>query len=170
MISLVLTITAADKPGLVELLSQAIASHQGNWQESSMSRLAGKFAGILTVTVPETRAEPLIPALSSLEAKGLQVIVEHTLEPAQEENYNRITVELVGHDKPGIVKEISQALTNHKITIEQLNTELVSAAMTAEELFKADASLLVPESVDLDDLQQNLEAIASDLMVDITID
>ncbi|MGB4246421.1 MAG: ACT domain-containing protein, partial [Pseudohongiellaceae bacterium] len=44
---LVLTIIGDDKPGLVELLSETIARHSGNWLESNMSHLAGKFAGIL---------------------------------------------------------------------------------------------------------------------------
>lgn len=42
--------------------------------------------------------------------------------------------------------------------------------MSADKLFKADAELLVPAEVDLDDLQDTLEAIAGDLMVDLTLD
>ena len=57
---LVLTVIADDKPGLVESLSQIIASNSGNWLESSMSQLAGKFAGILRVSVDDDRAENLI--------------------------------------------------------------------------------------------------------------
>ena len=48
---LVLTVIADDKPGLVETLAEVIADHKGNWLESSMSQLAGKFAGILRVSV-----------------------------------------------------------------------------------------------------------------------
>ncbi|MBL8502453.1 MAG: glycine cleavage system protein R, partial [Rhodocyclaceae bacterium] len=46
---LVLTVIGDDRPGLVGELSAAISSHQGNWLESSMSHLAGKFAGIVKV-------------------------------------------------------------------------------------------------------------------------
>lgn len=169
MTSLVLTIIAPDKPGLVELLSQTIASHQGNWLESSLSRLAGKFAGILVVSVPEAQTESLIKELTELEAQGLKVVAERSQEPELSTAYSSITLALIGHDKPGIVKEISQALTTSKVNVERLSTELVSGSMSAEELFKAEALLLVPDSVDLDDLQQALENIASDLMVDITL-
>lgn len=169
MTSLVLTIIAPDKPGLVELLSQTIASHQGNWLESSLSRLAGKFAGILIVSVPEAQAEPLSKALAELDAQGLKVVAERSQEPQLKTAYNSINLALIGHDKPGIVKEISQALTANKVNVERLSTELVSGSMSAEELFKAEAHLLVPDTVDLDDLQQALENIASDLMVDITL-
>ena len=84
-------------------------------------------------------------------------------------NENSITLELIGHDKPGIVREISQALSRYNINVERLSTELISGSMSAEELFKAEAELTVPTGVDLDDLQQSLEAIANDLMVDITL-
>ena len=58
---LVLTVIGDDKPGLVESLSSVIADHQGNWLESSMSQLAGKFAGILKVSVNKDHAQALVP-------------------------------------------------------------------------------------------------------------
>jgi glycine cleavage system regulatory protein len=46
-LSLVLTVIGDDRPGLVERLSAAIGKHGGNWLQSSMSHLSGKFAGIV---------------------------------------------------------------------------------------------------------------------------
>lgn len=165
--SLVLTVIAPDKPGLVELISNTIATHQGNWLESSMSRLAGKFAGILTVSVPEANSPALIDALSALETQGLKIVAEVSHEPAADQR-KALTLELVGHDKAGIVRDLSQALASRHINVERLSTELVSGSMSAEELFKAQADLLAPADTDLDELQEALEAIASDLMVDIS--
>ena len=56
-----------------------------------------------------------------------------------------------------------------QINVERLSTELVSGSMSAEELFKAQAEILAPSNTDLDELQEALESIASDLMVDITL-
>ncbi|MBN3564639.1 MULTISPECIES: glycine cleavage system transcriptional repressor [Aliamphritea] len=169
MTSLVLTVIAQDKPGLVELLSETIANHQGNWQESSMSRLAGQFAGILIIEVPQDHSEALTAALNDLQSQGLNVNVTASKDAAPEETYQHVTIELIGHDKPGIVREISHALNSLKINVESLSTELVSGSMSAEELFKAEASLRVPTSVELDDLQNALEDIANDLMVDLNL-
>lgn len=169
MTSLVLTIIGPDKPGLVELLSQTIADHQGNWLESGMSRLAGKFAGILITEVPTDQADALTDALTALESQGLKVVAERTAEPESASNQQSFTLELVGHDKPGIVREISQALAKRHINVERLSTELTSGSMSAELLFKASADLSAPADADLDDLQESLEAIANDLMVDITL-
>lgn len=170
MTSLVLTVIAPDQPGLIEQLSQTIASHDGNWLESSMSRLAGKFAGILIVSVPEAQAGALITALTALESQGLKVVAERSAEPAPDSSGQHVLLSLIGSDHPGIVREISQALSRYSINVERLNTELFSGSMSAEKLFKADASLMIPATVDLDDLQQSLEEIAGDLMVDITLD
>ncbi|BBB27823.1 glycine cleavage system protein R [Amphritea japonica] len=169
MTSLVLTVIAPDKPGLVEQLSQTIATHGGNWLESNMSRLAGKFAGILIVSVATEQSESLQNALQALESQGLKVTVESSQEQAAGAQGSSISLELIGHDKPGIVRDISHALSRFNINVERLSTELVSGSMSAEELFKAEADLTVPANVDLDDLQQSLEDIASDLMVDITL-
>ncbi len=167
--SLVLTVIGPDKPGLVGLLSRTIAEHQGNWLESGMSRLGGKFAGILITQVPTDQADDLIAALQALESQGLKVSAERSEETAPVTEMQPMTLELVGHDKPGIVREISQALAARHINVERLNTELTSGSMSAEELFKAEAELLTPADLDPDELQQALEAIAGDLMVDITL-
>ena len=50
---LVVTVIGTDKPGIVESLADVITQQQGNWLGSSMSELAGQFAGILHVTVPD---------------------------------------------------------------------------------------------------------------------
>lgn len=167
--SLVLTFIGPDKPGLVEQLSQSVAEHQGNWLESGLSRLAGKFAGILTVSVPSDQQESLKAALMKLEQEGFQISVESVEKIPEYEAHQVLSLELIGHDKPGIVRDISQALAQRHIVMEHLNTELVSGSMSAEELFKAQVELIAPVDADLDDLQDALEEIASDLMVDLTL-
>jgi glycine cleavage system regulatory protein len=169
MTSLVLTVIGPDKPGLVEILSQTIARHNGNWLESGMSRLGGKFAGILIVSVPADDASALEQALSALQTQGLKVMAERNEGVASDTSRSPMQLELVGHDKPGIVRDIAQALAARNINVESLDTELTSGSMSGEQLFKAQASLLAPEGLDINELQLALEAIASDLMVDITL-
>lgn len=169
MTSLILTVIGPDKPGLVERLSHTIAEHDGNWLESALSRLGGKFAGILVIKVPEDKAAQLIDALQALQHSGLKIIAETADEADRPNTLKAFTLELIGHDKPGIVREISQALAARHINVENLTTALVSGSMSAELLFKAEAHLLAPESLNFDELQHAIEAIASDLMVDITL-
>ncbi len=171
--SLILTVIGPDKPGLVELLSTTLAAHRANWQQSSMSRLAGQFAGILIASADSARVASLLKALDELSDKGLSVSVVTEVdtppEAAPQHPDQALTLELIGHDKPGIIRDISRALAGYSISVDELTTEVVSGSMSAEQLFKAQASLRVPDGTDLDDLQESLEAIASDLMVDLTL-
>jgi glycine cleavage system regulatory protein len=169
MTSLVLTVIGPDKPGLVERLSNTVLNFEGNWLESGLSRLGGKFAGIVLIEVPEPQVTPLTAALQDLAGSGLKVTVEQSDEALATTDYQPLILDLIGHDKPGIVRDISTALANRRINVEHLDTDLVSGSMSAELLFKAEAALLAPPDVDIDELQAALEAIASDLMVDITL-
>ncbi|MBV1787888.1 glycine cleavage system protein R [Marinobacterium sp. D7] len=169
MTSLVMSFIGRDKPGLVGLLSKTVAEHKGNWLESGMSRLGGQFAGILVIQVPVEEQEALIQALRGLESQGLKVSVERSEQAETEASVRAVTLDLIGHDKPGIVRDISRALAEMQINVHKMQTELTSGSMSGELLFKASAELQVPTPVDLDELQEKLEAIASDLMVDITL-
>lgn len=166
---LVLTLLGEDRPGLVELLSQIIAAHEGNWLESRMSHLAGKFAGILRASVPAVQTEALTQALHRLEAQGLRIMLEWSATDTPPSRYQRLKLDLLGHDRPGIIRDISHALVWRGINIDELQTEYTSAPMSGVMLFKATAYLRVPPEVVIAEFQDNLEQVAHDLMVDVTL-
>jgi len=166
---LVLTIIGDDKPGLVEMLSETVSRHGGNWLESNMSHLAGKFAGILRVSVETRQADALVHDLQKL-SSVLRLHVEKVsaLEPSpQSQRTLRLT--LVGNDRPGIIREISRALASQHVNVEELTTQCSSAPMSADMLFHAQALLKVPATLDIQALQSQLEQLADDLIVDINI-
>ena len=73
--ALVLTVIGEDRPGLVEALADLISAHQGSWDESRMARLAGHFAGVVQIHLPEANAQGLISALPGLAEQGLSASV-----------------------------------------------------------------------------------------------
>ncbi|MBL4582785.1 MAG: glycine cleavage system protein R [Gammaproteobacteria bacterium] len=166
--NLVLTVIADDKPGLVESLSQVIASNSGNWLESSMSQLAGKFAGILRVSVNEEHVDKLIEELNGLSSE-IKLVIEKAADESAGEPSRTVELNLVGNDRPGIIKEISAAVSALGINVKRLNTECAPAPMSSDPLFKAKAILEVPEQVALEQLQDKLEQLADDLIVEIEV-
>jgi glycine cleavage system regulatory protein len=143
MTDLVLTLIGPDRPGLVEAVAEVVAAHGGNWLESRMARLAGKFAGILRIEVSADKAAALQAALAELDARGLKVVGE----PSGGDDGHRRThprLELVGLDRPGIVREISQLLANSGANVEELSTDRTSAPMSGEMLFQAKAGCACP--------------------------
>ena len=167
---LVLTVSGPDRPGLVETLSQAVANHRGSWLESRMARLAGHFAGILRVSVPEEQVDALIQVLQSLESERLQISVARCEPTPPASDARALRLEILGSDRPGIVHDISQALADRGINVDELRTETMSAPMSGELLFLANAELLIPAGLNLDLLRKDLEALAHELMVDLDLD
>jgi glycine cleavage system regulatory protein len=168
---LVLTLIGRDRPGLVEALSAQVAKHGGNWEESRMAHLAGKFAGILRVSVPANAASALAQALAGLEREGLRIVVESSEPPADAKTAGRrIRLELVGDDRAGIVRDISRALATRGVNVDELHTRCEDAPMGGGQLFRAEALLRAPAEVAIDDLRAQLEGLADDLMVELTLD
>ena len=64
-------------------VSAPITAHGASWERSQMSRLAGKFAGIVLVEVADKRLDALVADLVLLEAEGLQVVIERTQQPVE---------------------------------------------------------------------------------------
>jgi glycine cleavage system regulatory protein len=167
MASLVLTAIGDDRAGLVSALADVVAAHGGNWEQSQMAELAGKFAGIVLVTVPDGRVDGLRAALEPLAA----ILDVHAhLGAAITSDPQRITVQLLGNDRPGIVREFSTALSGIGVSIERLTTSTREAPMAGGVLFEAIADLETPAELASDDLRHTLESLAGELMVDITVD
>ena len=165
---LVLTAIGEDKPGLVESLAQVIADNSGNWLESSMSQLAGKFAGILRVSVSDSEVDQLISALDGI-SDQLTLVIERVDSDFEIELPQTVELNLIGNDRPGIIREFSHVLTSLSVNVEQLSTECVPAPMSSEVLFKAKANLKVPVGLKLEVLQQEIERLADDLIVEMQL-
>jgi glycine cleavage system regulatory protein len=167
--SLVLTVIGPDRPGIVEQLSDQVLAVGGNWEESRMTRLAGKFAGLLRVSVDVAHADQLTAGLRSLAADNLTIVVERSGD-ADVISSRAINLDLVGADRPGIVRDISHVLARHGVNIEELETEVASAAMSGEPIFHARARVRLPASTNVDEIRAVLEAMADHLMVDLAFD
>lgn len=168
--SLVMTVIGSDHPGIVNLLSDAAQRFGANWVESRMASLAGQFAGIVRLEVPAQNAESLASALRGLISSGLQVVIAMGDAKAPAAGQRIVRLELVGNDRPGIVHDLSDRLARRGVSIEDLHTEVVSAAMSAGQLFRAKALLAVPGALTNDDLKRELEASAAEMIVDIDFD
>ena len=166
---LVLTILAEDRPGLVESISERINEHEGSWLESRMSRLSGKFAGILRIEVPAERQADLHRSLGQLQTSGLRIQIERAGRDEPSESYATFHLELVGQDRPGIVRTLAKTLARFRVNVESLETECASAPMSGEMLFQARAELRIPTETDRQSLQVELEKIAADLHVDLDL-
>lgn len=168
--SLVLTVLGPDRPGLVRSLAEQIAAAGGNWLEGRMATLAGQFAGVVLVELPAERVGGLTQSLRALESQGLRVTVDRGASDVMPIASRVVQLELVGQDRPGIVRDVSRVLADRGVSVEQLDTGTTSAPFSGESLFEARARLRLPAPLPVESLRAALQALANELMVDIKVD
>jgi glycine cleavage system regulatory protein len=164
----VITVFGEDRPGIISALSGPITRHDGNWERSQLAQLAGKFVGIVEVSVADDRYAALVAELLALEEQGLRVTIEGESPESEVAEGEGFLLELLGNDHPGIVAEVSAVLAEHGVSIEELHTEVRDAPMAGGHLFEARAFLVAPPA-GTDALRAALEALADELMVDLTL-
>lgn len=165
----IVTFIGDDRPGLVEALSSAIERSGGNWLESRLSQLGGKFAGLVLVGLPQGEGEALELTLRGLADRGLSVRVTPASSQPALRGERSIRLSLVGPDRPGIVREISRALAARQLNVVEMESEVSSAPMSGEQLFHASIEAELPAGATLERLQEALDAIADQMTLEIDL-
>lgn len=168
--SFIITFIGDDRPGLVEQLSAAIEQCGGNWHESRLAQLEGKFAGLVRVSLPQTGCGALEDAVARLSAEGLSVTMTPTGEALAPGGARSVRLSVIGPDRPGIVREVSRALAQRQINVVEMDSAVSSAPMSAEMIFSARIEAQIPDSADLAELQENLEEIANNMTLEIDLE
>lgn len=167
-VSLVITILGPDRPGLVKSLSETLNQFQGSWTESSMAHLAGKFAGLVHVSVPVDQVDALTSALQNLQADDFQILIEKTEPGAASQPAQTLNVALLGLDRPGIIHDITKKLASLNVNIEELESEVKEASMSGGLLFRAQLKLGLPQDTSPEAVQDALESMSDQFMVDLS--
>lgn len=163
----ILSAAGSDRPGLTRALAEAVLAAGGNWLESHLSRLGGKYVGSVLVEIDAEELPGFEQAIRGVDAVGLQV----ALVPAGDEPQSggaMLSLELVGQDRPGIVREVTGVLAGLDVNIEDFATRTENGAWSGERLFRANARLSIPAGVTSDEVQTALEAISGEIMVDFS--
>jgi glycine cleavage system regulatory protein len=166
---LVLTFVGDDRPGLVNAISEKVADCGATWLESRSVRLVGKFAGVVLVNVPDDRLTTLELSLRDLAPTGLRIAIERVAAAESDKTGRLVTLEIVGNERPGIVRDVTQALTRLGVNIEEFMSGLEGEPFTGVEMFRASARLSVPNGLELDELRKALEKLAAEIMVDLAV-
>ena len=159
---IIIAIMGQDKPGLVDALAKCVYSHNGNWQGSSFARMAGQFTGFVEVHV-ENEA-PLLAAINDIPDLDVMSVASATTEHGPQQT---LSVDVMGNDKPGIVQELTHILNQFNLNIVSFDSRCESAPNWGNLMFKATATITVPDEFDQHALQDALEGVANDFVVDI---
>jgi glycine cleavage system regulatory protein len=168
MALLVLNVAGSDRPGLTKALAAAVLSAGGNWLESHLSLLGGLYVGSVLVEISEGKVETLRAAVAAVDAEGLEVRIAPAMEGAGAAG-ETLEFSLVGQDRPGIVSQVTKAVSELGANIETFDTWLSAEAHSGAPLFHMAAHLRLPQGLAAAEVQAALEAISGEIMVDVAV-
>ena len=170
MIELVLTIIGRDRAGVVASLADVVRFHDGNWKRSELAEIAGTFAGVVVVEVGDDHVDELLTNLLVLRDQGLHVTAQQVEEPVDASDSDEVRLRLTGEDRPGVVHEISTAISDAGISISRLGTVTDLPGEDGGRRFEITAQLTVPVDTDLDGFLDALTAVGDSLGIAVTVD
>jgi glycine cleavage system transcriptional repressor len=161
---LAVTVIGADRPGIIAAVTGALAGVGGNLEDSSMTILGGHFAMSLIVNVEVDQAAVRTALLPVTDALGLAAFVgEVTVEPDHSSTGRPYVVSVHGADRPGIVSRVMGVIASYAGNVSDLTTRL------SGQLYVVIADVEVPPEVDIQEFTANLQAVAEELDVEITV-
>lgn len=165
----VVTFIGDDRTGIVEALAATIEKLGGNWLESRLSQLEGKFAGLILVEIDASVTEDLENQLALLPGGEWRVRVTPAGIKAPA-SVAGLTLSLIGPDRPGIIREVSKALAAASISVIDLESSVESAPFTGEPMFRATITASLPEGFSPTVLETRLDEIADTMTLDIDLE
>lgn len=167
---LVLTATGADRPGLVDTLSEHIASSGCEVDESRMSILGSEFAMIMLITGNWSglaKLESMTPRLE--EQLGLRIRIDRTQQRLRNGPFIPYAVEVVTVNRPGVVNEVAHFFAQRKINIEDVFTGTYPAPHTGTKMFSLHLTVAVPGDLSLATLRGEFMDFCDDLNLDAVL-
>ncbi|WBH16239.1 glycine cleavage system protein R [Sphingomonas radiodurans] len=162
----ILTVAGSDRPGLTQALADAVLAAGGNWLESHLATLGGKYVGSVLVELAEDAVPHLQASARAIDMRGLTVSVLPT--GPEEFAGPTLALDLVGQDRPGIVREVTAVLADLGVNIDDLHTRVDSGAESGQRMFRATATLRLPAEMESDTVIAALEEISGEIMVELT--
>ena len=167
---LILTAVGPDRVGLVEKISQFIARHECNIEDSKMAVFCGEFAVIILISGDGTGLVKLGRDSREIESEtGLSISIKTPL-PRKLGDFSlpyKLTASCMDH--PGIVYQISTVLRDLGINIESMETKTYSAPVSGTPLFQLEAALAVPARANINQLRERFAEMQREQNIDIDL-
>ncbi|RDH81261.1 MAG: glycine cleavage system protein R [endosymbiont of Galathealinum brachiosum] len=157
--SLVITAIGADRPGIVNELTEVLLNSGLNVEDSRMSVLGGEFAVMLLVTGNEDAINSVKQQTDKLATSlNLSLLCKETSSHDENQEHSAFTINVEGMDNPGIVHKLARYLSQHSINIVNMHTESKHAPHTGTPIFSVNMQVNIPA-------EQNIEQIEADFSV-----
>jgi len=164
---LIISANGLDEKGIVSKISSIIGKHNANIETSKMIRLENEFAMLILINIQNEKIKILTKSLNQINELSVNLIETQTNENILYENKFHLYIN--GADNEGIVYAFSQFLSEIDINIDEVNTKIKNAPMSATPLFMMDLIIGSKSKINEKDLNEKLNSVGEKLGVEVTI-
>ena len=167
---LVITALGADRPGIVNELSDVLCSNKLNIEDSRMSVLGGEFAILLLVSGTAKAIDAFVASSPSIEdSLKMKLTVKATETQAESQQLVPYDVDVVAIDNPGIVHNLASFFSSRQINIVDLETDRYAAPHTGTPMFSLHMTIGVPTDTSIASLRDEFMTTCDELNLDATL-
>ena len=164
---LIISANGLDEKGIVSKISSIIGKHNANIETSKMIRLENEFAMLILINIQNEKIKMLTKSLNQINELSVNLIEANTNENILYENKFHLYIN--GADNEGIVYAFSKFLSEIDINIDEVNTKIKNAPMSATPLFMMDLIIGSKSKINEKDLNEKLNGVGEKLGVEVTI-
>ncbi len=164
---LVISALGADRPGIVDELSDIIYTHNLNIEDSRMTVLGGEFAMLLLVSGEQTAVDALQTTVADIEQTlQMRLLIKPTTESISTGDSIPYSVEVAALDHPGIVNNIARFFSSRNINIVNLQTERYAAPHTGSPMFALHMTIGISANTNIAQLREAFTDACDELNLD----
>ena len=164
----ILSAIGADRPGLVDEVSEFVLARGGSIEDSRMVNLHGQFAIMMSIGGPPETIDRLEGDLDALRSQS-GIHAELTpAEPTLARAAATIPFRLTGRalDQAGLVHSVAHLLRSLDVNIESVATTLESAPITGAPIFAMELIVAVRADTSVAKLREELAGVCDLLNID----
>ena len=163
---LIISAFGPDRKGIVSEISSIINKCNGNIETSRMVRLEEQFSILILIKIENKDIEILKNKIEKIENLN---IATNTINRSNKIYKNKFHLYINGADNEGIVYSFSNYFSKLNINIEEVNTNIKNAPVSATPLFMMDLIITSAEEVNKNKLIEDLNEISEKLGVEVNL-
>jgi glycine cleavage system regulatory protein len=162
-VQIMVTINGSNQADLVKILSEKTHALGGKWINSKISHIDEYFAGLIKIEIGSDHVERLINDFKSL-AMNVEAVV---LGAALQETLTHMELNIDAKDRPGLVHDISEVLSENSIRVENMECHRLGLADVSGTVFTSQFKIAVADNFNKEQLLNSLQEISGDLVIDL---
>ena len=166
-LKLIISANGPDRKGIVSEISSIISKHNANIETSKMIRLEKEFAMLILIEIQKDKKQILNDELNLITDLSVSLIETKTNQDILYENKFHLYIN--GADNEGIVYSFAKFFSELEMNIDEVNTKIKNAPMSATPLFMMDLIIGSKTEINFQKLNEKLNFISEKLGVEVSI-